>query len=53
MKLPPPVTIEGSTPAERLDLALRKVLTVSKEELLKDEAKFKQRSEKRRAKKKR
>jgi len=53
MKLPSPVTIGGSTPAERLDLALRKVLTVSKEELLKEEAKLKQRREKRRAKRKR
>jgi hypothetical protein len=42
MKLPPPVTIGGSTPAERLDLALRKVLTVSKSELLREEAKLKQ-----------
>jgi hypothetical protein len=53
MNLPPPVTIGGSTPAERLDLALRKVLTVSKEELLKEEAKQKHQREKRRKNKKR
>jgi hypothetical protein len=41
MKLPPPVTIGGSTPAERLDLAFRKVLSVSKEQLLKREEKIK------------
>jgi hypothetical protein len=52
MKLPPPVTIGGSTPAERLDLALRKVLTVSKEQLLKEEGKLKRNQEKRREKKK-
>jgi hypothetical protein len=52
MKLPPPVTLGGSTPAERLDLALRKVLTVSKEQLLKEELRVKQNHEKRREKKK-
>jgi hypothetical protein len=52
MRLPPPVTIGGSTPAERLDLALRKVLTVPKDELLKADAKLKQRREKRRTKSK-
>jgi len=53
MKLPPPVHVHGNTPAERLDLAFRKVLTVSKQELLKEEAKLKRQREKRRAKKKR
>jgi hypothetical protein len=54
MKYPPPVQIPlGGTPAERLDLAFRKVLTVSKEELLKAEEKVQQQREKRRAKKKR
>jgi hypothetical protein len=54
MKYPPPVQLpSGGTPAERLDLALRKVLTVSKEDLLREEAKLKQRNEKQRSKKKR
>jgi len=54
MKLPPPVQLPlGGTPAQRLDLAFRKVLTVSKEELLEAEAKLKHPSEKRRTKKKR
>jgi hypothetical protein len=53
MKLPPPVAIGGSTPSERLDLALRKVLTVSKEDLLKEELRLKRQHEKRRGKKKR
>jgi len=43
----------GGTPAQRLDLAFRKVLTVSKDELLKEESKLQQQREKRRAKKKR
>jgi hypothetical protein len=38
MKPPPHVNIpEGGTPAERLDMAFRKVLTVSKEALLQTE----------------
>jgi hypothetical protein len=54
MKYPPPVQLPtGGTPAERLDMAFRKVLTVSKEELLKAEGKIQQRREKRRTKKKR
>jgi hypothetical protein len=49
MKYSPPVQLPpGGTPAQRLDLALRKVLTVSKLELLKEEAKLQQRREKRR-----
>jgi fido (protein-threonine AMPylation protein) len=43
----------GGTPAQRLDLAFRKVLTVSKEELLKEEGKLKQKREKQKAKRKR
>ena len=40
MKLPPAVNMpEGGTPAERLDMAFRKVLTVPKEALLREEAK--------------
>jgi|HubBroStandDraft_5_1064220.scaffolds.fasta_scaffold646249_1 hypothetical protein len=39
MRTPPPVNLpEGGTPAERLDMAFRKVLTVSKAELLGEEA---------------
>jgi len=53
MKYPPPVQLPpGGTPAQRLDMAFRKVLTVSKEDLLKEEAKLGQRREKRRDKKK-
>jgi hypothetical protein len=53
MKYPPPVQLPlGGTPAQRLDLAFRKVLTVSKEDLLKAEAKTQQRREKRRKTKK-
>jgi hypothetical protein len=53
MKYPPPVQLPtGGTPAARLDLAFRKVLTVSKEDLLKAEGNSQQR-EKKRAKKKR
>ena len=43
---------EGGTPAQRLDWALRKVLTVPKEALLRAEAKEKRRREKKRAAKK-
>lgn len=40
-----------ATPAERLDRAFRIALTVSKDELLKEEAKEKRRSQKKRDKK--
>jgi hypothetical protein len=54
MKLPSPPNIpEGGTPWQRLDLAFRKVLTVPKEALLKEEAKQKRQREKKRAAKKR
>ena len=50
MRLPsPPDLPEGGTPAERLDLAFRKVLTVPKTALLKEEEKQKQAREKKRA----
>ena len=50
MKLPSPPDIpEGGTPWQRLDLAFRKVLTVPKEALLKEEAKEKRQREKKRA----
>ena len=52
MKMPPPINFpEGGTPAERLDMAFRKVLTVPKEAILREEAKEKRQREKRRAKK--
>ena len=39
MKTPQPINFpDGGTPAERLDRAFRRVLTVSKEELLKEES---------------
>jgi hypothetical protein len=53
MKLPPPINLpEGGTPAQRLDMAFRKVLTVSKEDLLREEAKEKRARDKKRAAKK-
>jgi hypothetical protein len=53
MRTPPPVNLpEGGTPAERLDMAFRKVLTVPKEALLREEAKEKRQREKRRSGKK-
>ncbi len=44
--------VPGKTDYERFDNALRKVLTVSKEELLKREAKEKHRNTQKRARKK-
>jgi len=54
MKLPTPADLpEGGTPARRLDLALRKVLTVPKSAILKEEERLKaERETKRDAKKK-
>lgn len=49
MKLAP--NIAGTTDAERMSNALSMVLTVSKKDLLKKEARLKQASEKKRAKK--
>jgi len=50
MKRPPPVDLpEGGTPAGRLDMALRKVLTVPKAALLKEEEREKRQREKKRA----
>jgi hypothetical protein len=50
MKPPPPANLpEGGTPAERLDVAFRKILTVPKEALIKAETKEKRQREKRRA----
>jgi hypothetical protein len=45
MKPLPPPDIPGKTEYERFDNAMRQVLTVSKEELLKREAREKRRSE--------
>jgi len=53
MKLPSPPDIpEGGTPWQRLDLAFRKVLTMLKEMLLKEEAKKKRQREKKQCAKK-
>lgn len=53
MRLPAPPDIpEGGTPAERLDVAFRKVLTVPKEALVKEEKHEKQERENQRAAKK-
>ena len=50
MKTPPAIDFpEGGTPAERLDMAFRKVLTVPKEAILKEEALERQEREKKRA----
>ena len=52
MRTPPPADLpEGGTPAERLDMAFRKVLTVPKEALVREEAKEKRQREKKRGKK--
>ena len=53
MKTPPAINFpEGGTPAERLDMAFRKVLTVPKAAILKEEAREKAEREKKRAAKK-
>jgi hypothetical protein len=41
MKPAPAPNVPGNTEAERMDNALRKILTVSKADLLKEEAKWK------------
>ena len=47
MKTPPPINMpEGGTPAGRLDMAFRKVLTVPKEAILKEEKQDKRAREK-------
>ncbi|HXP83778.1 MAG TPA: hypothetical protein VN841_03625 [Bryobacteraceae bacterium] len=50
--LPPAPNVPGSTDAERMSNALRMVLTVSKAELLKKEARLKRANDKKRAAKK-
>ena len=53
MRLPPAADMPaGGTPAERLDFAFRKVLTVPKEALLKQQGKEKRQREKKSAVKK-
>jgi len=47
----PPPPVPGNTEAERMSNALRMVLTVSKGDLLKKEARLKRASAKKRAKK--
>jgi hypothetical protein len=49
MKPSPAPHVPGNTDAERMSNALRMVLTVSKEDLLKKEARLKRASEKKRA----
>ena len=53
MRMPPPISLpKGGTPVERLDMAFRKVLTVPKAAILREEANEKHQREKRRASKK-
>jgi len=52
MKPAPPPDVPGHTEAERFDNAVRKMFTVSKDDLLKEEAKWKRaRARKKRANK--
>lgn len=53
MKPLPAPTVPGDTDSERMSNALRMVLTVSKEDLLKEEGRLKRASAKKRARKKR
>ena len=53
MKPLPPPKIEGKTEWERFDNAVRKILTVPKEVILKAEAKEQRRKERKREQKKR
>ena len=53
MKPLPPPKIEGKTEWERFDNAVRKILTVPKEVILKEEAKEQRRKERKRERKKR
>jgi hypothetical protein len=51
MKPPPPPGVPGKTEFERFDNAMRQVLTVSKEELLRREERENESKEKKRPKK--
>jgi hypothetical protein len=48
MKPLPAPNVPGNTESERMDNALRKILTVSKSDLLKEEAKWKRRQARKR-----
>jgi hypothetical protein len=52
MKPLPPPPVPGNTDAERMDAAVRKMFSVSKADVLKQEAKEKRQREKKRATKK-
>jgi hypothetical protein len=52
MKPEPAPKVEGKTPWKRLDNAVRHIFTVSKEDVLKAEAKEKQSRQKKRSKQK-
>jgi hypothetical protein len=52
MKPEPAPKVEGKTPWKRLDNAVRHIFTVSKEDVLKAEAKEKQTRQKKRSKQK-
>lgn len=52
MKPSPPPDVPGNTPWEKLDNAVRAVLTVPKEKIIKEEARLKKLRAKKRAKKK-
>jgi hypothetical protein len=51
--LPAAPDVPGNTPAERLSNALNRVLKISKADLLKEEARLRQSSEKKQVKRKR
>jgi hypothetical protein len=53
MKLAPAPHVPGNTEAERMDAAVRKMFTVSKEDILKREAEWKREREQEQKKKKR
>ena len=50
MKPLPPPDVPGNTEAERMDNAVRKMFSVSKQDVMKPEAKWKRAREKKRAK---
>lgn len=52
MKTEPPPKVPGKTPWKRLDNAVRHIFTVSKDDVLKAEAKVKQSRQKKRTRRK-
>jgi len=52
MKPQPPPQVPGSTEAERMDNAVRKLFTVSKEDYLKEESRLKRRRDRKKLAKK-